>query len=75
MEISKVLIATIVVATLSSQTLSVPLHSTPSTLQILVTYVIPQKTTNATQEVGVSKLFIVLRMKSFLSIKGPNVFT
>ena len=54
MEISKVLIATIVVATLNSQTLSVPIRSTPSTLQVLVTYVIPQKTINATQEVGMS---------------------
>ena len=54
MEISKVLIATIIVATLSSQTLSAPLRSTPSTLQVLVTYNIPQKTTNATQEVGMS---------------------
>ena len=48
MEISKVLIATIIV------TLSAPLHSTPSTLQFLVTYNIPQQTTNATQEVGMS---------------------
>ena len=54
MEISKVLIATIIVATLSTQTLSAPLHSTPGTLQVLVTYVIPEKTTNATQEVGIS---------------------
>ena len=54
MEISKVLIATIIVATLTSQTLSAPLHSTPSTLQVLVTYVIPEKTTNATQEVGMN---------------------
>ena len=54
MEISKVLIATIIVATLSSQTLSATLSSTPSTLQALVTYVIPEKTTNATQEVGMN---------------------
>ena len=54
MEISKVLIATIIVATLSSQTLSAPLSSTPSTLQVLVTYGIPEKTTNATQEVGMN---------------------
>jgi len=54
MEISKVLIATIIVATLSLQTFSAPLSSTPSTLQVLVAYVIPEKTTNATQEVGMN---------------------
>ena len=60
MEISKVLIATIIVATLSSETLSAPLSSTPSTLQVLVTYVIPEKTTNATQEVGISWVYVYI---------------
>ena len=67
MEISKVLIATIIVATLSSDTLSAPLSSTPSTLQVLVTYVIPEKTTNATQEVGISVRLYFCRWSHSLS--------
>ena len=51
MEVSKVLIAAIIVATLSSEALSAPLQSSPSTVEVLVTYVIPQRVINATQEV------------------------
>ena len=70
MEISKVLIATVIVATLSSQTLSAPLSSTPSTLQVLVTYVIPEKTTNATQEVGISWVYVyIFTDEVILSVK------
>ena len=70
MEISKVLIATIIVATLRSKTLSAPLSSTPSTLQFLVTYVIPEKTTNATQEVGISEVCVyIFADEVILSIK------
>ena len=51
MELLKILITTIIVSTLRSQSLGAPMYSTPSTLQSLVTYLIPQKTANATQEV------------------------
>lgn len=55
MELLKILITTIIMSTLRSQSLGAPMYSTPSTLQSLVTYLIPQKTTNATQEVWKSK--------------------
>ena len=51
MELLKILITTIIATTLRSQSLGAPMYSTPSTLQSLVTYLIPQKTANATQEV------------------------
>ena len=75
MEISKILMATIVAATLMSQTHSALLHSssTPSTLQTLVTYVIPQKTGNATQRVRMSYLFRFIPGLSF-SVKGHQVY-
>ena len=56
MELLKILITTIIASTLRSQSLGAPMYSTPSTLQSLVTYLIPQKTTNATQEVWKSKM-------------------
>ena len=75
MEISKILMATIVAATLMSQTHSALLHSssTPSTLQTLVTYVIPQKTANATQRVRMSYLVRFIPRLSF-SVKGHQVY-
>lgn len=75
MEISKILMATIVAATLMSQTHSALLHSssTPSTLQTLVTYVIPQKTANATQRVRMSYLVRFIPGLSF-SVKGHQVY-
>ena len=51
MELFKGIIAAIITVTLSSQTLCAPPQSTPSTIQNLVTYVIPSKTANATYEV------------------------
>ena len=75
MEISKILMATIVAATLMSQTHSALLHSssTPSTLPILVTHVIPQKTANATQRVWMSYLVRFVPRLSF-SVKGHQVY-
>ena len=51
MELFKGIIAAIITMTLSSQTLCAPPQSKPTTIQILVTYVIPSKTANATNEV------------------------
>ena len=51
MKLFKGIIAAIITVTLSSQTLCAPPQSAPSTIQILVTYVIPSKTANATYEV------------------------
>ena len=51
MDLFNGIIAAIITLTLSSQTLCAPPQSTPSTIQILVTYVIPSKTANATHEV------------------------
>ena len=67
--------ATIVAATLMSQTHSALLHSssTPSTLQMLVTYVIPPKTANATQRVRMSYLVRFIPRLSF-SVKGHQVY-
>ena len=75
MEISKILMATIVAATLMSQTHSALLHSssTPSTLQMLVTHLIPQKTANATQRVWMSYLVRFIPRLSF-SVKGHQVY-
>ena len=51
MELFKGIIAAIITVTLSSQTLCAPPQSKPTTIQILVTYVIPSKIANATYEV------------------------
>ena len=51
MKLFKGIIAAIITVTLSSQTLCAPPQSAPRTIQILVTYVIPSKTANATYEV------------------------
>ncbi|CAH3163179.1 unnamed protein product [Porites evermanni] len=50
MELFKGIIAAIITVTLSSQTLCAPPQSKPTTIQILVTYVIPSKIANATYE-------------------------
>ena len=62
MEISKILMATIVAATLMSQT-----HS--ASLQVRVTDVIPQKTANAIQKVSMSYLVRFPRWSPYSQLK------
>ena len=51
MEILNIIIAAITAATFNSVAHSAPVHNTPSTLELLVTAVIPSRVTNATLEV------------------------
>ena len=61
MEVSKSIIAALVVATLSLQALSSgPLYSTPSAVNMLVTYAIPPRVINATQEVRIENFFFII---------------
>ena len=69
MEISKILIATIVAATLISQTDSASLHSKPRTLQMRVTGEIPQKTANTMQRVWISYLVRFPRWSHYSQLK------
>ena len=60
MEVSKTIIAALVVATLSLQALSSGPLSTPSTVDMLVTVIIPQRVNNATQEVRIETFFFII---------------
>lgn len=51
MEILNIIIAAITAATFNSAVHSAPVHNTPSTLELLVTAVIPSRVTKATLEV------------------------
>ena len=57
MEILNIIIAAITAATFNSVAHSAPVHNTPSTLELLVTAVIPSRVTNATLEVFCFKRF------------------
>lgn len=57
MEILNIIIAAITAATFNSVAHSAPVHNTPSTLELLVTAVIPSRVTNATLEVFCVKDF------------------
>ena len=60
MEILNIIIAAITAATFNSVAHSAPVHNTPSTLELLVTAVIPSRVTNATLEVFCVKDFFRL---------------
>ncbi|CAH3163176.1 unnamed protein product [Porites evermanni] len=64
MKLFKGIVAAIITVTLSSQTLCAPPQSAPSTIQILVTYVIPSKTANATYEM--KNLYHFINSTSYL---------
>ena len=64
MEILNIIIAAITAATFNSVAHSAPVHNTPSTLELLVTAVIPSRVTNATLEVFCVKDFFPIVISS-----------